>query len=588
MGRMKVLAPLVSAAVLCLAWSGCGGGGNTPVNAPPSYSVTATALSPAALAAGNPATSTITVAPSGGYTGSVTLSCGTITGGGNTKPSCSFSQNPVSISSGSATSTLTVSTAASIASAAYTIPIAAKDASNNLPSNGSQSLSVTVKFQHVVILFQENRTPDNLFQDSKLIAAGADIAQQGTNSLGQTITLASTSLGVNYDLSHKHDAFMAMCDLNTATNQCKMDGADLVTPTCSKGATNCPPPNPQFLYVQQSDVQPYWDLAEQYTFADRMFQTNQGPSFPAHQFIISGTSEPSDNSPLFVAENPLGIPNSSADTGCISQNLASETVSLIDASGNESTTIEPCFDHPTLTDHLDTLGITWRYYAPLPGSIWTAPNAIQHMCVPVTQSDGTIDCTGSDWVNHVVLYTQNNADPIVTDIAAGQLQQVSWVIPTGSNSDHAGQTDTTGGPSWIGTIVNAIGNSSYWSNTAIVIAWDDWGGWYDHGSPPKIVNDGTSWGSGYVYGFRVPMIVVSPLAKPGYISHVNHDFGSILNLIEKTFNVPSMNFADASADDLSDCFDFTQTPLTFKTINTPLKVDFFLHDKRPPTGPDDD
>jgi len=98
------------------------------------------------------------------------------------------------------------------------------------------------------------------------------------------------------------------------------------------------------------------------------------------------------------------------------------------------------------------------------------------------------------------------------------------------NSDHAGSVTTTGGPSWVAAIVNAIGKSPYWANTAILITWDDWGGWYDHVAPPKVVTDGTSWGSGYVYGFRVPLIVISRYAKAAYISHVNHDFGSILNL----------------------------------------------------------
>jgi phospholipase C len=379
-----------------------------------------------------------------------------------------------------------------------------------------------------------------------------------------------------------------MCDLDSA-GVCKMDGADQIQVLCSKN-TNCTlPPNPNYMYVQQSDVQPYFDMAEQYTFGDRMFQTNEGPSFPAHQFLISGTSEPSDPSPLFVAENPLGIPNSSADTGCISANLAVESVWVVDQFGSESSSIEPCFDHPSLTDQLNIKGITWRYYAPLAGSIWTAPNAIYHMCMPVTQSDGTVTCTGSDWVNNVSLQTTQDPAPILTEIAAGQLKQVSWVIPNGNNSDHSGMTTTTGGPSWVASIVNAIGNSPYWANTAIIVTWDDWGGWYDHVPPPKVITDGTSWGSGYVYGFRVPLIVISPYAKAGYISKNTHDFGSILNLIEKTFNVPSLGFADAAtSDDLSDCFDLTQTPLTFKTINAPVKADFFLHDKRLPTGPDDD
>src|SRR5205807_3593276 len=138
---------------------------------------------------------------------------------------------------------------------------------------------------------------------------------------------------------------------------------------------NCPPPNPQFKYVQASDVGPYFQLAEQYTFGDRMFQTNQGPSFPAHQFIISGTSAPTATSNLFAAEN-----TSLGPAGCAAPSAT--TVRMAGPNGKESSTMYPCFDHPTLTDELNAKGISWRYYSPSADSIWTGPNAIQHICEP--------------------------------------------------------------------------------------------------------------------------------------------------------------------------------------------------------------
>src|SRR3984957_12627400 len=151
----------------------------------------------------------------------------------------------------------------------------------------------------------------------------------------------------NYDLSHAHAAFVDMYDGGA------MDGASLIP--CSPAA-NCPPnahPNAQFMYVMPSDVQPYFAMAEQYTFGDRMFQTNEGPSFPAHQFILSGTSAPTPTSSLFAAENPL-----TNSPGCIA--ALTNTVAMIDATGSESNSPPeyPCFDHPTLTDLLNTAGIT--------------------------------------------------------------------------------------------------------------------------------------------------------------------------------------------------------------------------------------
>jgi phospholipase C len=479
----------------------------------------------------------------------------------------------------SGTSTLTVSSSINTPGGGYAITINASDTNKLAPSNGAQTLNLTMAavIQHVVIIFQENRSPDNLFQDPVLISRGADIVSSGKNSLGQTIPLMPQDLGTTgsipsrYDLDHSNLGFKAMYDGG------KMDGADKVL--CFPAPNVVCPTNPQFMYVLPSDVQPYFALAEQYTFGDRMFQTNEGPSFPAHQFILSGTSAPTATSVLFAAENTHA--SNTVATGCIAGPTI--TVAMIDQFGSETAQPAqyPCFEHPTLTDLLDTQGLTWRYYTLSAGYIWSAPDAVEHICQQ-QNINGTLTCVGPIWTNHVVI----PQSLVLTDIANGQLPQVSWVIPGGLASDHALGNDGSG-PAWVASVVNAIGNSAYWANTAIIITWDDWGGWYDHVAP-KVINDGVSWGSGYVYGFRVPLIVVSPYAKAAYISHVTHDFGSILKFIETNYSLPSLGYADVAADDLSDCFDLTQTPITFQTIPAPLSAEFFINDKRPPTPPDDD
>ena len=404
------------------------------------------------------------------------------------------------------------------------------------------------------------------------------------NSLGQTIALSPIDLGTvgstpdTYDLSHRHDAWLSMYDGG------KMDGADLIPCAPTKPALRTA--NPQFMYVKPADVQPYFVLAEQYTFGDRMFQTNEGPSFPAHQFILAGTSAPTTISSLFAAEN---VPDAMLPAGCTAP--VTNTVAMINAAGNETgdgsamapPAQYPCIEHPTLTDLLDTKGLTWRYYAPNAGSIWSAPDAIQHICQPQT-INGVLRCVGPIWKGNVVIPETQ----VLTDIADGNLAQVSWVIPNGNRSDHAKSNDGTG-PAWVASIVNAVGSSAYWENTAIIITWDDWGGWYDHVPPMKVINDGVSWGSGYVYGFRVPLIVVSPYAKSAYISHVPHDFGSILKFIETTFGLPSLGYADAAAeDDLSDCFTYTQTPLAFTQIAGVPPAGAFINARSKFVPPDDD
>jgi phospholipase C len=354
--------------------------------------------------------------------------------------------------------------------------------------------------------------------------------------------------------------------------------------------TNCTPPiNRPFNYVQASDVQPYYSLAETYTFGDRFFQTNQGPSLPAHSFIISGTSAPAPSGQkygnYFVAENAR---TSIVDnTGCLAS--PGDSVLLIDPANmdpntNETIRVFPCFDHPTLTDLFDSQGISWRYYAWTSGTLWNGPTEISHICGPNPPPPNSTECSGQTWKQNVI----TNPAQVLTDIQNNQLASVTWVTPSVTQSDHAGTVSGDKGPSWVASIVNTLGNSSYWANTAIIITWDDWGGWYDHVAP-SILNS-------YEYGFRVPIIVVSPYAKAGYVSHQVNDFGSILKFVEKTFNLPTVApgaspaYADEipNTNDLSDYFDFTQTPLTFKATQARQDANYFIHDKTPLGDPDDD
>jgi len=409
---------------------------------------------------------------------------------------------------------------------------------------------------HVVIIFQENRTPDNLFHG----LPGADIAEAGFDSSGTLITLEPEPLANDYDLGHTHG------DFERQYSGGEMNGADRVEVRCDAAEVDCaPPPNPQFKYVPPEEVAPYFALAQRYTFADRMFQTNQGPSFPAHQYLIAGTSQPAPDSPLFASSNSLDIPGPYGDVGCTAP--PGTLVRMIDPEGSEQHFQYPCFEHATIMDLLDERMISWRYYTPSEGSIWTGPNAIAHLR------------NGPAWSNVLIPETR-----VLEDLAKGELAQVTWIMPSGQWSDHARINDGSG-PDWVGSIVNAIGNSPFWNDTVILIAWDDWGGWFDHVPPPSIYNQ-------YEYGFRVPMIVVSPYAKPGYVSHVTHDFGSLLKFIEVTFDLPTLGYADLRSDDLMDCFDFSQAPLPYETVATTRDAKYFLQQQHPPAAarsdPDDE
>ncbi len=395
----------------------------------------------------------------------------------------------------------------------------------------------TGKIQHIIIIFQENRTPDNLFHG----LAGADIASTGIDSLGRVVPLAPVSLHAGYDIDHSHRTFVA------SFNRGQMNGFDKAPIVCGRG--NCAGAT-AYGYVPPSEVGPYFAMAQRYTFADRMFQTNQGSSFPAHQYIVSGTAINATGSRYLAAESP--IYRDGLDGNC--DGSPRSRVTMIDPAGNENVSMWPCFDHQTLFDRLDAESVSWRYYEALPNGFWSAPDALAHIR------------RGPDWANAV-----SPATTILSDISAARLPAVSWVIPSVAASDHSLGSDGSG-PAWVASIVNAVGSSPYWNSTAIFVTWDDWGGWYDHVAPVMYNSN--------ELGFRVPLIVVSPYAKLGYVSHVQHEFGSVLRFTEETFGLTPLGYTDTRADDFADCFNFGQTPSPFVRIQAPtFRMTF--DDRRP-------
>ena len=449
--------------------------------------------------------------------------------------------------------------------------------------------------QHVIVVIQENRTPDNLFAgDSTLVANGANLWDINTPApcviQGQSFPtlLQPFTMDACFDPYHIHSSWKLMYDNG------QMDGACTVPVTNASCAPQFVFPN--YTYVDNSSglVTPYFNIANTYGFANYMFQTNQGPSYAAHLFLFSGTSAPiyNDGDPQnywewFAAE----LPHSPTLTGCVS--ALGQIVEEIDPLGKESPGYTPpypvgagpgfpCYTHSTMADLLDNAGVSWKYYTPFsPYSLWVAPAAMSGICGTVV--DGA--CTGDEWNTHVSIPSKMVPAPILTDIQNCNLPAVSWVIPDGRWSDHPGGAGDNGGPSWAAAIVNAIGHGNvtrhngcnYWSNTVILITWDDWGGWFDHVSPggdqggPGIGYPNQT-GTQFVYGFRVPLLVVSAYTKPGYVSgpasnpdcsHGNyycHDFGSILNFIESTFNLgqsginPAYPYADTLAPDSPQVF----------------------------------
>jgi phospholipase C len=475
---------------------------------------------------------------------------------------------------------------------------------------------------HVIIVDQENRTVDNLFGSNSpsnlYYLPGVDVSTTGlaysrvkgkkvvfdvplvSTPLSSLVGIGDSQPGFDYDPGHSHLLWLNACDAPVKTdpsNMCAMDGFNHVTITCDVGVTGCPGTSyPTYAYVQYSDVEPYFQIASEYGYANYMFQTNQGPTFPSHQFIFGGTSQPGTGvePDWFEAENGV---NTSNGYGCSA--ATGTTVQLVNpATQDEKTTMFPCFNHSTMADVFAsaTPQITWTYYTTGPKSLLTAPNALQALC---TLGKGI--CTGPYWTKGKVNGFIDGVNPadILTDISKCNLKQVSWVVPSGLQSDHAGETDGSG-PSWVASVINAIGTQPqcgdgelYWNNTVILITWDDWGGWYDHVVPPAVPASAPANASSYIYGFRVPLLVVSAYTPPGTVSDVmGLDFGGMLKFIEEIFNVGSIppgNYIDSFAyDDLGEFFQFSLPPRSFESINAPLEKEVFLDPNRPITEADND
>jgi phospholipase C len=405
-----------------------------------------------------------------------------------------------------------------------------------------QSIAGLDKIKHVIIIIQENRSFDNLFQGYP----GADTQSYGYNEKGQKITLQPVGLATSWDIEHDSTSFFNACDGTGSYpgTDCKMDGFDKEVYTC--GST-CPNANPPYSYVPHSETKPYFTMAKQYVLADEMFASNfDGSSFVSHQYIVAAQAQSTVNYPY----KSWGCEGGSGD-------LIATVTQQRHVPGPY---IPVCFDETTLADELDNAGISWKYYTSNIGSgdqggEWSAFQAVQHIY------------NGPDWAK--VIYPQKK---FFGDVTNGDLPHVSWITPTCANSDHAGcESDT--GPSWVASLVNAIGKSKYWSSTAIFIFWDDFGGWYDHVGPEMVDYDGL--------GIRVPMLIVSPYALKGVVSHVHYEHGSILKFIETRWGLAALSASDARATSPAPyAFDFSQSPRKFTAIPAKYSKEYFL--KQPP------
>jgi phospholipase C len=411
------------------------------------------------------------------------------------------------------------------------VPVAPLTAQSARSENAARS-----PIQHLVVLVQENRSYDNLFAT---FPHGTGTTQ-GTMSNGQVVSLTPGPLQ-SYDIGHNHDTFEIEYDGG------KMDGFDKAPATIAGVSQHAG--QYAYRYVDPKQIAPYWTLAKQYVLADHMFATQSSGSFTAHQDLIAGGTQ------VLPHASVIDFP-SNAPYGCDAPK--GTVTSLIYTTGKYSRGAGPfpCFSYATIRDRLDASGLSWKYYVePVccnGGPIWNAFDAIRAVRY------------GSDWSTNVSIPETN----VFADAKNGRLPVVSWVIPKVHNSDHPGEPPDYG-PSWVAQVVNAIGRSPEWKSTAVIVLWDDWGGLYDHLPPPQLDYEGL--------GMRVPMLVISPYARKGYVSHTQYEFGSILAFIENNWGLKRLGTTDGRAHTIGDVFDFTKPPRPFVAIPARRSVQFFEH-----------
>ncbi len=410
-------------------------------------------------------------------------------------------------------------------------------------SNGSSPI------RHVIIVIQENRT----FNDFFATYPGADGTTTGEESDAKgrqtKINLAKTGLIQSLDMSHSYQSYQ------TARDGGKMDGFDRVTFGTGKPEGTYP-----YRYVNPNDIKPYWTLAKRYVLAEHMFQTQGSGSFTAHQDLIAGGTVVSPGEALV---NLPGCGGPKCIWGCDAPKGTG--TSLISKNGQDLQLGQgpfPCLKYATLRDLLDAKNVTWKYYAPQMccsnyGKLMSAFDAIK------------VVRDGPEWKKNISTPQTN----IFTDLTNHQLAAVSWIVPDATASDHPGYSSDTG-PSWVAQVVNAVGESSYWNSTAIVIVWDDWGGFYDNYPPNQLDYGGL--------GFRVPALIVSPYSKHGYIAKTHYEFGSILRFIEDNWNLGRLGTSDMRARSIVDSFDYNQHPGSFTPIRAKYSKQYFLTER--PSG----
>ena len=299
-------------------------------------------------------------------------------------------------------------------------------------------------------------------------------------------------------------------------------------------------------YYERAAIPVQWRLAEEFVLLDHYFQGIHGGSFANHFYLIAATLATYPEAPLAVKAQlePDGSLVKDGDVdpeGYVVNNLdppypPQRVANILDVPQTA----------PTIADRLDAGGVPWRWYA----TGWGAGvDAVKQGLVPHHNP--------FQYVKRIMESPEErahirDASEFVKALREGGLPAVAFVKPHARQNAHAVSSTVGAGDRWIGDMVKAIMASRYWSRVAVVITYDEGGGWFDHVPPPVVDRFGL--------GTRVPALIVSPYAKRGIVAHSQYDHASILKFIEWRFGLEPLTERDRRAEAFLEAFDFDQPP----------------------------
>lgn len=378
---------------------------------------------------------------------------------------------------------------------------------NSLASPARYRVKSPIK--HIVIIVRENHSFDNLFGRFPG-ADGTRFAHVGS----RVVPLNITPDKLSEDLGHGGNSAII------ADDNGKLDGFSHILNSIQNGEDVA---DSQY---EASEVPIYWDYARRFSLADHFFSTVMASSFPNHLVTIAGQS-------MGTLDNPYMVSHSFRSWGCD----AVAATFVYTYPGGRARKSRPCFNSMTIADEANAAHVSWKYYAPPPGDfgyIWSTYDAIRHIRY------------SNQWKSNVPPTRQFGLD-----VRHGHLPAISWLTSDLAYSDHP-PASICEGQNFVAGQVNAIMQSRYWKSTAIIVTWDDFGGFYDHVVPPR---------TSYTLGFRVPTIVISPYARTHVVDHTQYDFRSILKFAEENFDLPQLANFDRGVNSIAGMLNFHQKPL---------------------------